>query len=122
MKQGKQKWLVTLSKILVWIPTGIIIIWVDPELIRNVGWNDSYLPFLISVGIALDYSFKGIIDGWWQRKVSTLIVLLGLYLQMLRVSNWFELGLVIGWLVYLTKEGSIRILKVRSHEDIKTKS
>ncbi len=116
----KKKWLWKISKVLIWIPTVILIVGIDPQLVRNIGWSESYLPLLLSVGVALDYDLRGLVEGWWQRKVSVLIGLMVLYWQILRMSNWFEVGLVIIWLVYLTRDRLIRILKARQNEDIKT--
>ncbi len=118
----KNKGLIYLSKVLIWLPTAMIIVWIDPKLIENVGWTKSYLPLLITIGGAVAYDLRGIIKCWWQRWISVLILLTVIYLQILRASNWFEAGLVLMWLAYLTKNRLVRILKARQNESFQTKS
>lgn len=95
------KGLFWLSQILIWLPVIGLVVGVDPNLVKDIGWNNSYLPLLMGVGIALYYNLIKIIKNRAKRMITVLLVIMILYLQILRASNWFEVGLVGLWLGYL---------------------
>ena len=99
---SKIKWLKGLSYLFAWLPLVILVVGIDPDLVKDVGWPNSYLPLGLSLWLGLEVSLRKVVKVRWKRWITESLIIMMIYLQIWRMSNWFEIGLGIVWLYYLT--------------------
>lgn len=85
-----------LSLILLWGVVTLIIIYVDPSTIRDVGIEGVYLPLLIAVFIASAYSMFLLSGAWIVGALSALLIVLALLLLIFKVFNAFVAIAIVG--------------------------
>jgi len=80
-----KKWLKAISFGLVWLPVALMIVYVDPNLVKDVGIQNSYLPFVILVWLALLYDLQISLKSWRLSVAISIALSFLLISQMLRI-------------------------------------
>lgn len=76
-----------ISLLLLWGLVAGVIVYVDPQSIRDIGVEGLYLPLLIAVLLAVWYSMTLLTRSGWVGLVSALLVDLALVLLIIKVFN-----------------------------------
>jgi hypothetical protein len=96
------KWILRiLSLVLCWGSVVAIIMYVDPDKVRDVGIAGLYLPIVASIGISSWYSMLLATKSIKYASALTLIVLAALIMMIFQVMNVLIAVALIGMLVFL---------------------
>jgi hypothetical protein len=80
------KWIPKIiSLLLLWGAVASTIIYIDPELLKDILIPGSYLPFLILLTITLWYTLAIFIKSAWKSLVITLTLMLAIVLSILQI-------------------------------------
>jgi len=110
------KWIPKLlSLIFLWGSIAMIIINIEPRLIRDVWIPGAYLPFLIVLTITVWYTILLIVKSVWGSLILTTTIVGGVILSMLQLMH---IGLVIALLLTFIIESWYIYHR---HEKIRTK-
>lgn len=72
-----------------------MVVYVDPELVRDVILPGSYLPFLMLLFLALWYTSAVVVARMWLSFVTAFLLTLGVALSIAQMLYWFVgLGIV----------------------------
>ena len=91
---------------MLWGAVAYIVIYVEPESIRDIGIEGMYLPFVAIVTIAIWYTVMMVAQSWMFSLTVSALLGLTLTLSILRLMSWFTLliiSLLIGFSLYLHK-------------------
>lgn len=109
------KWIPKIiSLILLWSIVVSTILFVDPELLKDIIIPGSYLPFLLLLTITLWYSIAIFIKSIWKSLVITLTIMLSIILSMIKIMH---VGLLV---VILLTLGTESWYIYHSHEKIRS--
>lgn len=105
------KWIPKLiSLILLWGAVAATIVYIDPELLKDIIIPDAYLPFLLLLTIAIWYTLAIFIKSAWKSLVMTMTLILTIVLSMLQIMH-VGLAIVIlltlgieSWYIYTSHE------------------
>lgn len=80
-----------------WLVLVLLLLFIQPIFIKDVGWSGSYFPFFVLVELALFWSIGGI-SGHWKRSLmwsgaGTLLV----YLRVNQLDSWINSVLLFGF-------------------------
>lgn len=94
-RRKRYGWLVLLT-IFFWGIIGAMIVWVDPENVRDLVLSGSYLMFALPLSFGIFLLLTIILLSakralWW-----TLGIMIFLYLRLTGLGNWFNLVLLLG--------------------------
>jgi hypothetical protein len=80
------KWIPKIiSLLLLWGAVASTIIYIDPELLKDILIPGSYLPFLILLTITIWYTLAIFIRSAWKSLVLTLTLMLAIILSILQI-------------------------------------
>lgn len=88
-----------------WSVVAYIMIFLEPNSIKDVLIESIYLPFLVAVTVALGYTMSVIANKWWLAASVTGLLMLGLVLSILGLLNTFlviVIALMIVFACYLS--------------------
>lgn len=91
-----------ISMLFLWGVVVAMVIFVDPAMLKNIWLDDLYTPFLLSVLIASWYTMSLITGSGSIGFVSSLLVVLGMVLQLLKVFNWISGIAIVGTIISLS--------------------
>ena len=99
-----------ISLFLLWGAVASTIIYIDPELLKDILIPGSYLPFLILLTITLWYGLAIFIKSPWKSLIMTLTMMLGIVLSMLQIMHAGLLVVILltlatqSWYIYTSHE------------------
>ncbi len=95
---------------LLWGALVMIIIYVDPDLLKDVIIPNSYLPFFIFLSITVWYTLSIFLKTIWKSLILTLTLVGGLVLSMLGLMHPGLVGVILltlgieSWYIYTGHE------------------
>jgi hypothetical protein len=105
------KWIPKIiSLLLLWGAVAATIIYIDPELLKDIFIPNSYLPFLLLLTITIWYTLAVFIKSVWKSLVVTVTLMLAIVLSMFHIM-YTGLAIVIlltlgieSWYIYHSYE------------------
>lgn len=76
-----------------------MVIYVDPETVKDVIGEGLYLPFVIMITIAVGYTVMMITQSWMLALTAAALLGLATTLSILRLLSWFTLLII--WLLLI---------------------
>lgn len=73
-----------------------VIIWVEPERLRDVPWADWYGPFWVLTFGAVTFTAEIIFANWRRGVLTAMVVTVFLILRLIKLGHWLNLVLLIG--------------------------
>jgi|GEM_PF-2145381 len=96
-----------LSLIVLWGAVSIVFVYVEPEMLKDIFWPNTYLPMLILLFVSIFYTFFVFIKKLWMSTLIAMTIMLTIVLAMNRIMH---LGLMLVILLTLIIE-SVYIYK-----------
>ncbi len=90
-----------ISLVTLWGATALVIIYVEPELLKDIVLPGSYLPFWLLLSFTLWYTLSIILHGMMKGLLISATIIGGLILSAMGVMHW---GLLIVLLLTLAIE------------------
>jgi hypothetical protein len=104
------KWILKgVSAAMLWGVAIYIVVYIDPESVKDIGVEGAYLPFLAAILTALWYTVMIVMGSGLTALVVTALLGLALVLSMNQLLTWFTMtviGIMIVFLVYLLQRRS----------------
>lgn len=82
--------------ILLWISFALLIIFVEPAMVRDIIISDAYLPFFLNLFFALFLTLSIIFARTLRGLITTTAIVIYLILRLHGLGNWLNLVLIIG--------------------------
>lgn len=101
-----------MSLVFLWAMIAYILLYVDPELLKDVGIKDSYLPFFTALFLVLSYTFHAFTKSLKKSLMASSAVIFLLVLSTQRVLTMLT-ALITGVLLVLV------MVRVRSGNSLK---
>lgn len=90
------------AALFLWVVVAIIVILIDPEMLKNVWLEGLYAPFFVAVLIASWYTMSLITGSVLIGFVNGLLLVLGMILQLLKVFNLISAAALGGAIIFLS--------------------
>lgn len=95
-----------------WITLALMLLFIQPTFLKDVGWKNSYLPFFVTLELALFWSIWGISGRWKRSGTWSGAGVLYVYLRVSQLDSWMNILLLFGFCFvweyywYLSKQPS----------------
>jgi len=99
-----------ISLLLLWGAVASTILYIDPELLKDIILPGSYFPFLILLTISLWYTLAIFIRSAWKSFLMTLTMIMGIVLSMFHIMHVGLLVVILltlatqSWYIYSSHE------------------
>jgi len=74
----------------IWGTVAYVVVYIDPELLRDVWIPGMYAPFQLLLGVAVWYTVSALIKSYGKAAIISLLVVLLMSLSILKVLNWIS--------------------------------
>ena len=95
-----------------WFLLVLVVLFIQPEFLQNVGWRNSYLPFFIILELAFFWTVWGVSGRWKRSLMWSGAGTLCIYLRVNLLASWINVLLLFGFCCvweyywYLSKQSS----------------
>jgi len=79
-----------ISLMAIWGTVAYVVVYIDPELLRDVWIPGMYAPFQLLLGVAVWYTVSALIKSYGKAAIISLLVVLLMSLSILKVLNWIS--------------------------------
>lgn len=90
-----------MSLVVLWGAVSIVFVYVEPEMLKDIIWPNTYLPMLILLFVSIFYSFLLIIKQLLTSLLMSLTIMLAIVLAMNQIMH---IGLILVILLTLIIE------------------
>jgi len=84
-----------LSLISLWSAVGVVLVYVEPELIRDIIIHGLYLPFFGLLTLAIWYTLSLFLKSFFISLLFSMTIIAGLILTMLHLMHWGLLAVLL---------------------------
>jgi hypothetical protein len=89
---------------MVWGSVVYMVIYIDPAIVRDIGFEGLYLPFITLFTLSFWYTIVTVTSSWKLATALSILTGLALILSIIKLMNWFTmvaLILLMGFTLYL---------------------
>lgn len=90
-----------LSLVVLWGAVLVVFVYIEPEMLKDIVWPNSYLPMLILLFVSIFYTFLLVVKKLWASLLMSLTIMLAIVLSM---NGIMHIGLLIVILLTLIIE------------------
>ncbi|GEM_PF-2387324 len=95
MRRRKNYFLDLMFMIIFWLMFALMIFFVEPEMIKDIPFKDTYLPFFLNLFLALFFTFALIFRNNRRGFMAALSLILLLSLKLNGLANLFNFLLIV---------------------------